>query len=96
MSEGDTWLYQSIHEVSLLIRSSDKRAHHAEEMVRKFCTKELRNVQGGVSGVEEYVYNAALDLVMMGVWSLAASQIGVDLLPVSGGVKLGNGMRFAE
>jgi hypothetical protein len=55
----------------------------AEGMVRAFCTKELRGIKGGVSGVEEYIANAGLDLVIMGTWSLAAGQMEVDLLPVS-------------
>jgi hypothetical protein len=86
MSEGDSWLYQTIHELSLLLRNPDlhssKPVQSAENMVRAFCTKELRGVKGGVSGVEEYIANAGLDLVIMGTWSLAAGQIGVDLLPV--------------
>jgi hypothetical protein len=57
----------------------------AEAMVRQFCTKELKGASGagGVGGVEEYIANAALDLVIMGVWSLAATQMGVEGLPVS-------------
>ncbi len=84
MAEGDTWLHKAVYEISLLLRdprSSPVQA--AEKMVRQFCTKELRGVEGGVSGVEEYIANAALDLVIMAVWSIAASQIGVDNLPVS-------------
>ena len=85
MSEGDNWLHKAVYEISLLIRdphSSPVKA--AEQMVRQFCTKELRGVQGGVNGVEEYIANAALDLVIMAVWSVAAGQMGVDGLPVSG------------
>lgn len=38
---------------------------------------------GGVGEVEEYVANAALDLMIMAVWSLAAGQLDLDNLPVS-------------
>ena len=89
MSEGDSWLHKTVYEVSLLVRdphSSPVKA--AEEMVRQFCTKELRGVQGGVSGVEEYIANAGLDLVIMAVWNVAASQMGAENLPVSGGGEL--------
>ena len=83
MSEGDTWLHKAVYEISLLLRDSHSQpAKAAESMVRQFCTKELRGVQGGVSGVDEYIANAALDLVIMAVWSLAAGQIGAESLPV--------------
>lgn len=38
---------------------------------------------GGIGEVEEYVANAALDLVIMAVWSLAAGQLDLENLPVS-------------
>ncbi|WWC65443.1 uncharacterized protein I303_108061 [Kwoniella dejecticola CBS 10117] len=55
----------------------------SEDIIRKFCTKELRGVKGGVGDVEEYIANAALDLVIMSSWSLAAGQMGggVENLP---------------
>ncbi|KAL7422653.1 hypothetical protein Q5752_001944 [Cryptotrichosporon argae] len=53
----------------------------AERLVRSFCTKELRGVEGGVQGVEEYIANAALDLVLRAAWSTAASQVGGEELP---------------
>ncbi|WVF68138.1 hypothetical protein IAT40_002901 [Kwoniella sp. CBS 6097] len=57
--------------------------HEAEEIMRRFCTKELRGVKGGVGDVEDYIANATLDLVLMSAWSLAASQMNVQvaLLP---------------
>jgi hypothetical protein len=86
MSEGDAWLLKAVYEVSLLLRDtsgSGRPVHEAEQMVRRFCTKELRGVPGGVGDVEEYVANAALDLVIMATWSLAAGQMDVATLPVS-------------
>ena len=84
MSEGDTWIHRAVYEISLLIRDSKSSpVQAAEKMVRQFCTKELRGVAGGISGVEEYIANAALDLVIMAVWSLAAGVIGVANLPAS-------------
>ncbi|KAJ9103942.1 hypothetical protein QFC21_002405 [Naganishia friedmannii] len=86
MSEGDTWLHKAVHEVSLALRlspyimgttldSSSGPVHRADSMVRDFCTKELRNVQGGTFGVEAYIANAVMDLVIMATWSLIIEQI---------------------
>ncbi|KAJ9120125.1 hypothetical protein QFC22_003023 [Naganishia vaughanmartiniae] len=86
MSEGDVWLHKAVHEVSLAIRlspyiigteldSSSGPVHRADSMVRDFCTKELRNVQGGTFGVEAYIANAVMDLVIMATWSLIIEQI---------------------
>lgn len=87
MSEGDSFLHKAIYDLTLLLRSSPLRTSrpvaHAEEMVRRFCTKELRGVAGGIGEVEEYVANAALDLVIMAVWGLAAGQLDLENLPVS-------------
>lgn len=95
MSEGDIFLNKCIHEVSLAIRLSsyivgtpalDVSAgpvHRADAMVREFCTKELRSVQGGTFGVEAYIANACMDLVIMGTWALIIEQIPeAEPLPV--------------
>lgn len=85
MSEGDAWLHRSVHDLALIIRAEDARpVAQAEALVRRFSTKELRSVPGGVGDVDEYVANATLDLVIMSVWSVAAGQIGAEALPVSG------------
>nr|XP_018259980.1 uncharacterized protein I303_08052 [Kwoniella dejecticola CBS 10117]OBR82138.1 hypothetical protein I303_08052 [Kwoniella dejecticola CBS 10117] len=86
MSEGDSFLLKSIYEVSLTLRTKVNSAmpvKQSEDIIRKFCTKELRGVKGGVGDVEEYIANAALDLVIMSSWSLAAGQMGggVENLP---------------
>ncbi|RXK41721.1 hypothetical protein M231_00956 [Tremella mesenterica] len=82
MSEGDAFLHKSTYEISLLLRDPEgSPVKAAEQLVRQFCTKELRGVQGGIHDVEEYVANAALDLVIMATWSLAAQQLDVDPLP---------------
>ncbi|ORX41186.1 hypothetical protein BD324DRAFT_47823 [Kockovaella imperatae] len=82
MSEGDSFLFRTITDLSLLLRDpSSTPVKAAEETVRSFCTKELRGVQGGVSGVEEYIANASLDLIIMSVWSLVAAQLDVERLP---------------
>lgn len=87
MSEGDSFLHKATYDLTLLLRASPLRTSkpvaHAEEMVRRFCTKELRGVAGGIGEVEEYVANAALDLVIMAVWGLAAGQLDLENLPVS-------------
>lgn len=83
MSEGDTWVHKAVYEVSLLLRDpSATPVKAAEAMVRSFCTKELRGAPGGIGDVEEYIANAALDLVIMAAWSLAINQISADALPV--------------
>lgn len=84
MSEGDSWIHKSAHDVGLLLRDNGtKPVAEAEAMVRRFATRELRSVPHGVAEVEEYVANATLDLVIMAAWSVASSQIGVEPLPVS-------------
>lgn len=61
----------------------------AAKMVRDFCTKELRALEGGGAdrrgdvGVEEYIANATLDLVIMACWSLVVERTQAELLPVS-------------
>ncbi|OXC68452.1 hypothetical protein AYX13_02903 [Cryptococcus neoformans] len=85
MSEGDSFLHKATYDLTLLLRASPLRTSkpvaQAEEMVRRFCTKELRGVVGGVGEVEEYVANAALDLMIMAVWSITAGQLDLDNLP---------------
>ncbi|ODN86094.1 hypothetical protein L198_07387 [Cryptococcus wingfieldii CBS 7118] len=85
MSEGDEFIHKSISSLALLFRSSPlnqtKPVQSAEDTVRRFCTKQLREVQEGVAEVEEYVANAVLDLVIMAVWSLVAGELGLERLP---------------
>ncbi|WVO17558.1 hypothetical protein L204_105253 [Cryptococcus depauperatus] len=82
MSEGDSFLHKATYDLSLQLRDPASRpVSAAKEMVRRFCTRELRGVKGGVGEVEDYVANAALDLVIMAVWSLAAGQVNLDPLP---------------
>ena len=86
MSEGDVFLHRTINDLILLLRTpgtSSRPVENAEKTVRSFCTKELRGVPGGIGDVEEYVANATLDLVIMSVWALAASQVDLERLPVS-------------
>lgn len=86
MSEGDSFLHKAIYDISLVLRDpspTSKPVTAAEELIRRFCTKELRGVEGGVEGVEGYVANAVIDLIIMSTWSIAATQLGVDGLPVS-------------
>lgn len=86
MSEGDNFLHKAIYDISLIIRDTSPTAKPvtaAEELIRRFCTKELRGVEGGVEGVEDYVANSVVDLIMMSTWSIAATQMNVDGLPVS-------------
>lgn len=88
MSEGDAFLHKTSYDISLILRDPSpgaKPVTAAEGVLRRFCTRELRGVQGGVMDVEEYVANGAGDLVMMAAWSIAAQQMDgmVEGLPVS-------------
>ncbi|WWC92092.1 uncharacterized protein L201_007046 [Kwoniella dendrophila CBS 6074] len=91
MSEGDQFLIKSINEISLLLKSSIIYNHNdeenikpvksSEEIIRKFCTKELRGIKNGVFDVEEYIANSILDLILMSCWNLVATQLNLDNLP---------------
>ena len=84
MSEGDVFLHRTINDLVILLRDPESSpVSVAEKIVRSFCTKELRGVPGGVADVEDYIANATLDLTIMSVWSLAATQAGLERLPVS-------------
>jgi hypothetical protein len=96
MSEGDIWLHKAVHEVTLAIRLSPfivgspvldatlGPVGRADTMMREFCTKELRSVPGGTFGVEAYIANATMDLVIMATWALMIEQIPeAEPLPVS-------------
>lgn len=64
--------------------------HKAESLISSFCTKELKNVplrsgkEGGL-GVEEYVANSTMDLVLMAGWTVLSEIVpgGLEALPVS-------------
>jgi hypothetical protein len=66
--------------------------HKAESLIMAFCTKELKNVplrsgkEGGL-GVEEYVANSTMDLVLMAAWMILGESVpgGLQGLPVSCG-----------
>ena len=78
------FLNRTINDLVLLLRDPQSQpVAAAEKIIRGFCTKELRGVEGGVGDVEEYVANATLDLVIMGIWALGAGQVGLERLPVS-------------
>lgn len=82
MSEGDNWIHKTAHDLGLLLRDPTGRpVAEAEALVRRFATRELRTVPGGVADVEEYVWNATLDLVTMAAWGVAAGQIDAEPLP---------------
>lgn len=84
MSEGDSWVHRSAHDLGLLMReAASEPVREAEALVRRFSTKELRGVPGGINDVEEYVANAAIDLVILAAWGVAAGQIDAEALPVS-------------
>jgi hypothetical protein len=59
--------------------------HKAESLIKAFCTKELKNTPvveavGGGLGVEEYVANSTMDLVLMAAWSVLAEGAGGGLV----------------
>ncbi|KAH7105712.1 hypothetical protein BKA62DRAFT_690643 [Auriculariales sp. MPI-PUGE-AT-0066] len=83
MSEGDKWVHRNVELVSIALRSgaSSRPVHSAEQAVRAFATKELGKTDAMIAGFSDYVSNAALDLVILGAWSLVRESAKVDPLP---------------
>jgi hypothetical protein len=96
MSEGDAFLHKTIHEIALTLRATEtdpgaRPVSEAERIVKVFCTKELKTFQGfreGQLGVQQYIANATMDLVIMAEWRLVADLLGLDPLPVRGWISV--------
>lgn len=58
----------------------------AETLVKAFCTKELKNTppaqRPGGLGLQEYIANSTMDLVLLAAWGLLAEGLGLEGLPV--------------
>ncbi|KAG8960062.1 hypothetical protein FRC03_007107 [Tulasnella sp. 419] len=84
MSEGDRWLTNQIHTISLALRVPDgsegKPVETAGDAVRSFATRELGKVQG-IAALDDYVANATADLVMMAAWSIVLDSIDGEPIP---------------
>lgn len=76
MLEGSRFIQSAAQTVSLALRSPPtvgRPVHAAEELLHKWVSRELKEKQ--IVSVEEYLANAAGDLVMLGVWGLVESQL---------------------
>ncbi|WWC72380.1 uncharacterized protein I206_106342 [Kwoniella pini CBS 10737] len=58
-----------------------KPVFQSENIIRKFCTKELRGIKEGIIDVEEYISNATLDLLILSCWNLVSNQLNIENLP---------------
>lgn len=91
MSEGDSFLHKTVHDLTLTFRASEtdntaRPVSQAQRIVTEFCTKELKSFDGfreGQLGVQQYISNATMDLIIMAVWRLVSDLLDVPALPVS-------------
>ncbi len=98
MSEGDSFLHKTVHDLTLTFRASEidataRPVSQAERIVREFCTKELKSFDGfhqGQLGVQQYISNATMDLIIMAIWRLVADTLNVPALPVSEDIRGNN------
>ncbi|KAF8605172.1 hypothetical protein BDV93DRAFT_522033 [Ceratobasidium sp. AG-I] len=75
MSHGEAWLRTSISDVSReLANSEGKPADAAIMSIKNFFTRELAKADSIVA-VDEYVANAACDLLMLGAWTQVMHKI---------------------
>lgn len=75
MSHGEGWLRAAISDVSRELANSDgKPADTASMSIKNFFTRELAKADSIVS-VDEYVANAACDLLMLGAWTQVMNKI---------------------
>ncbi|KZT24459.1 hypothetical protein NEOLEDRAFT_1067160 [Neolentinus lepideus HHB14362 ss-1] len=83
MSEGDRWVHSQVSSVATALRAgtSEKPVSTAESAVRNFATRELGKADA-IAALEDYVANATVDLLMMGVWSIVLDSIDGEMVPV--------------
>jgi len=81
MSEGEQWVKESAaHIASLLHDKGAKPVASADTAVRRFFTPRLKNANM-ILGVEEYIANAATDLVIMGAWLCVMERVKAEPIP---------------
>lgn len=82
MSEGDKWIWNQTHTVSLALRSGTEGRPVATAIaaVRKFATKELGKSEL-IASLEDYIANATADLLMFGAWSLCLEFVQTEQIP---------------
>ncbi|EPQ59278.1 hypothetical protein GLOTRDRAFT_70571 [Gloeophyllum trabeum ATCC 11539] len=83
MSEGDRWIYSQVSSMATALRAgiSEKPVTTAEFAVRNFATRELGKADA-IAALEDYVANATVDLLMMGIWSIVLDQVEGEPIPV--------------
>ncbi|KAI0307340.1 hypothetical protein B0F90DRAFT_1932148 [Multifurca ochricompacta] len=82
MSEGDTWIQEQVKLVGIALRQGPS-AHPvdvARSSVKRVATRALGKAPL-IADLEDYISNAAVDLLMMGAWSLALESFSGDRIP---------------
>jgi len=84
MSEGDKWIKRNVELTAIALRTgaASKPVQSARQAVHAFATRELSGAES-IAGFDDYCANAAIDLVILGAWSLVLEAIKADPLPVS-------------
>lgn len=86
MAEGDKWLLETSHRVSLALRAGKRGrpVDTASSAIRAFATSELRALSraDAIASVEDYLANAAGDLVCLGLWLIVTDTRPGDALPL--------------
>ncbi|GBE79139.1 hypothetical protein SCP_0203360 [Sparassis crispa] len=81
MSEGEQWVKKTSGYIARLLRDKGaKPVEAAETAVRTFATAQLKHAEM-IIALEDYIANAATDLLMMGAWLCALDKI--DGQPIS-------------
>jgi len=84
MSEGNRWIHAHVSEVGIALNAGaeGKAPQVADTSVRKFATRELGKA-GMIASFEDYVANAAIDLVLMAAWRNVQHYVdGADPIPI--------------
>ncbi|TCD71279.1 hypothetical protein EIP91_011050 [Steccherinum ochraceum] len=83
MSEGDKWIVDNVAIVRKAIAAGPpgKPVRTAQNLVRKFAASALKNANS-IAAVEDYIANAASDLLLMAAWAAAAKPLNASHISV--------------
>ncbi|KAJ3987206.1 hypothetical protein F5890DRAFT_1551609 [Lentinula detonsa] len=83
MSEGEKWIHAQTSNVMIALRAgiAGEPVKTADAAVRKFATRELGKAEL-IASLEDYIANAASDLLLLAAWSLALESIQGESIPV--------------
>ncbi|KAJ3741230.1 hypothetical protein DFH05DRAFT_1505169 [Lentinula detonsa] len=84
MSEGEKWIHAQTSNVMIALRAgiAGEPVKTADAAVRKFATRELGKAEL-IASLEDYIANAASDLLLLAAWSLALESIQGESIPIS-------------